>query len=95
MFKGIFRAIVGPKGLQREDFKTAIKNTINTFLRGFDKVKPKNKRLEGKKAEVPSPQNALFYLSKFEKEGLSYFNNRKSLIYLELPSPFIVRVLTS
>lgn len=99
LFKGIFRAIddmVGQKGLQCEDFKTAIKNTIHIFAREFDKVKPENKRPEGKKAEAPSFQNVVFDASKFEQEGLSYFNNRKSLNNQEPLSPFMVnRVLTS
>ncbi|APR98595.1 hypothetical protein [Wolbachia endosymbiont of Folsomia candida] len=59
------------------------------MLRAFDKVKPENKRPEGKKAEVPSPQNVVSDSSNLE-EGLNYHLNQKSLNNPELLSPFNV-----
>lgn len=65
---------------------------IKQILHGFPKnVRFENEGLVDKKDKrMPSPQNAVFDLSKLEREGLGYFNNRKSLNYPDFLSPFIL-----
>lgn len=81
----------------KNDLLVAIKQILYSFSNKLKGVRFENEGLVDKKDKrMPSPQNAGSHPSKFEKEGLDYQLNQKSLNYQERLSPFMVnRVLTS
>ncbi|APR98621.1 hypothetical protein [Wolbachia endosymbiont of Folsomia candida] len=73
--------------VQDNDLLVVIKQILHSFSKS---IRFENEGLIDKKDKrMPSPQNVVFDASSLE-EGLSYFNNRKSLNYPKLSSPFNV-----